>query len=181
MVRGRCSSGGDSMLGLILDLKNHLEAVFGIVALVATAYRFVVKPVWTRVQRIDAAIGFNGGSSLFDQIEKLNSLADMIDRPILFISSEGEVESVNMAFTEHTGWAIESLRRGGWRQLFGRDDQDEWDEIVQRKSVFSRDVSMRGKAYHLTAKPVVNVSKFLGWRAVLTPKDAPRRRMTDQP
>lgn len=188
MVRGGRGGRGDSMLGLILDLKNHLEAVFGIIALIATAWRFVIRPVWTRVQRIDAAIGSNGGSNLFEQMETIKdmlhihaSLADVIDRPSLFLSSEGEVDTVNVAFTERTGWSKDTLSRGGWRQLFARDDQDDWDEVVARRAVFRRVVTLGHLTFLLVAQPVFNGEKFLGWRAVLTPKEQPRRRMTDQP
>lgn len=176
------------MFGLILDLKNHLEAIFGIVALLASAWRFVIRPVWMRVKRIDAAIGSNGGSSLFEQIENIKdmmqihgSLEHVIDRPSLILSPEGEVQSANVAFTEKTGWSVDALRRGGWRQLFDRDDQEDWDQVVMRHEVFSRVVTLGHSAiYFLVAKPIFNGDKFLGWRAVLTPSELPRRRSTDQ-
>lgn len=186
MVGSLCGGGDHCMFGLILDLKNHLEALFGIVALLATCWRFVVRPIWTKVKRIDQAIGNNGGSSLFEQMDKIKdmlhvhaSLADVIDRPSLFLSSEGEVDTVNVAFTERTGWSKETLSRGGWRQLFARDDQDDWDEIVARRAVFRRVVTLGHLVFLLVAQPVFNGDKFLGWRAVLTPKDQPRRRMSD--
>lgn len=182
-VRGR---SGDRMFGLIVDLKNHLEAVLGALMVIASLWRFVIRPVWRRVKRIDDAIGSNGGSSLFEQIENIKdilqvhaSLADVIDRPSLFFSADGEVESVNVAFNDRTGWSIESLRRGGWRQLFARGDQDDWDEVVARQAVFQRVVTLGHSIFYLVAKPVFNGTKFLGWRAVLTPKDQPRRRVED--
>lgn len=188
MVGGLRGGSGDRMFGLILDLKNHLEAVFGLIALLAAAWRFAIRPAWRMVKRIDSAIGSNGGSSLFEQIEHLKdmlhihaSLEHVIDRPSLLLSADGEVQTVNVAFSEHTGWSVETLRRGGWRQLFARDDQDDWDEVVARQVVFSRVVTLGHLIFFLVAKPIFNGDKFLGWRAVLTPKDAPRRRAEDVP
>jgi len=172
------------MWDFLASLNTHMETIAGITVGLAGAWRYVVKPAWASMKRmettmtnVERVIGSNGGSTLFEQVEYVKdaiqiqaSLADVIDRPSVFFSPDGEVESVNVAFTERTGTSLESLRRGGWRQLFGRDDQDDWDEIVERQSVFSRTVSLGGHAFSVIAKPVFNGKKFLGWRAVLTPQ-----------
>lgn len=164
------------MFSLIIDLKNNIEAVIAIGVALATLWRFIIRPAWRFGQRMERAIGSNGGTSLFEQFEHLKdmlhihaSLEHAIDRPSLFISANGEVESVNVAFTERTGLSKDSLSWGGWRQLFTRDDQNDWDEVVARKSVFRREVILASVKFFLVANPVFNGDKFLGWRAVLTP------------
>lgn len=157
----------------------------GLVGLLAALWRFTLRPIWRRVKRIDAAIGFNGGSSLFEQIEHLKdimhvnaSLADAIDLPNVFIAPDGSVKMVNVAFTEATGLTIEAMRWGGWRQMFGPSDRADWDEAVKRHDMFSRRIALDGVSYYLVAKPVLNGEKFLGWRAVLRVQ-VPRRRVED--
>jgi hypothetical protein len=171
------------MWDLVYKLKDHIEAVLGFITIGYSIWRWAVRPTMAILRRVEQAvinvennIGTNGGSTVFNQFESIKdtlqvtaSLADVIDRPSIFFGPTGEVESINNAFTECTGWSIERLRRGGWRQLFNRDDLDYWDDTVERQAVFAHTAWLGGKSFYITAKPIFNGARFLGWRAVMTP------------
>jgi PAS domain-containing protein len=160
------------MSELLSDFKANIEAVLviagAISALGSAVWKFAILPVRSAVARIERVIGNNDGSSVFDKLEIIASLADVIDQPSLLLSATGEVVSVNLAFTESTGISLAALQHGGWRQLFLRTVQPDWDYSVEHHSVFTCDIPINSRPYRLVAKPMFNATKFLGWRVRLS-------------
>ena len=117
------------------------------------------------IARLEKLLGYNNGKTVFDYLAIISTLSDVIDQPCVVLSDNGEVEQVNPAFTEHPGLAISALQHGGWRQLFARDHQMDWDHAVAGHEVFSGDIAVHGASFHVAAKPIFNGDKFLGWRA----------------
>ncbi len=161
------------MLGIILTSGQIIAALTGIVIAVGVLWRVGAKLVaWGK--KMEAIIGSNGGTSLFDAIVMLGSIVDLIQQPSFVCAPDGEVYSVSAPFVEATGWTFEHMRYGGFRTRLPDDDREDWDESVKRKATFNKRVTMDGKALEVIARPVFNQSKFLGWRVAVTPAGAKR-------
>lgn len=156
------------MLGVILTSGQVIAALTGIVIAIGVLWKLGTKVVaWGK--KMEAIIGSNGGTSLFDAIVMLGSVVDLIAQPSLVVSTDGEVYSVSAPFVEATGWTFEHMAHGGFRNHLSEKDRDDWDESVQRRSTFARRVTMGKKQLDIIARPIFNQTKFLGWRMAVTP------------
>ena len=157
-----------NVLGIILTSGQVIAALTGIAVFVGLAWRAGRKVV-TWGKKMEAIIGSNGGTSLFDAIVMLGSIVDLIQQPSIFCSTDGEVYSVSAPFVEATGWTYEHMAHGGFRGQMSEKDRDAWDESVQHHSTFARRVTAGRQTLDVTARPIFNQTKFLGWRVAITP------------
>ncbi len=156
------------MLGVILTSGQVVAALTGIAIAIGVLWKLGAKLVaWGK--KMEAIIGSNGGTSLFDAIVMLGSVVDLIAQPSLVCSTDGEVYSVSAPFVEATGWTYEHMAHGGFRNALSEKDRDMWDESVERRSTFARRVFMGKRQLDIIARPIFNQTKFLGWRVAVTP------------
>jgi len=168
------------MLAFLTSLAVTIKLL---IALLGTAgfWKYVVVPIRKALKRIES-IGENGQETIFqmlhrlsDQIDIQGSLMDVMTVPMFITDKQGRMVSANLACSRLLGWNLEELKHGGLRSLMDRDSQEHWDDAIENRAIFERNVRLKDLTVHILAKPMpANSEKFLGWRGAIHPMAAER-------
>lgn len=162
------------MLVLVLTVGKALLWVAAVITASVTVWKYAVKPVQKGLKRLEM-IGDNGKETVFDLLHQLadtqamqGSLKDVIDVPVFTATEHGEIDSVNPTLRRLTGWGLDDLTHGRWREKLDHEARVFWDEAVEDKTVFDRSCHLltRGgrKRVTVTTVPVFSRGRHIGFR-----------------
>lgn len=171
------------MLAGLLTLGQIVAALTAIAVFLFGFYRWVVKPLMEIMKRVEAVIGSNGGSTLFQKLDGLEdrilmmfAAFDGLNQAMFMCDQDGEIASVNAAFMKLTGWPADRMKHGGFRNVMASTDRQEWDDAVQQTAIFDKsDVRIRTSESdvlhaNIMARPVFNGERLIGWCGSVNPQ-----------
>lgn len=202
-----------------LDVVLKVIGVPSLAMLIAGLWRYVVRPSVSFVQRLNAgmvklaefdplkfatcvsdvanikaAVGPNGGRSLYDRVEvasraarmsdaRMSTMLDVVvDRPLFQADDKGEYTWVNAAFEKAFESSCDDVCGRGWINLVVPDDRDrvvrEWRHAIIDRRAFSTMARFRTSRSHRivigswSAQPICDDSteEVIAWLGAIDPQ-----------